>query len=119
MIGKTGGHSSSRRLARTLHYCGHRLNATPRGSDLLHSRGVCRRTDCEGSGMSVVRLLGFATLDCGCVVGRYQDVHANREVAYVEEKGPVCAAHLHRRNHTIAIAPAPRRFPSALEARAS
>ena len=69
--------------------------------------------------MSVVRLLGFATLDCGCLVGRYQDVHANREVAYVEEKGPVCAAHLHRRNHTIAIAPAPRRFPPALEARAS
>ena len=63
--------------------------------------------------MSVVRLLGFATLDCGCVVGRYQDVHANREVAYVEEKGPVCAAHLHRRNHTIAIAPAARRFPAS------
>jgi hypothetical protein len=69
--------------------------------------------------MSVVRLLGFATLDCGCVVGRYQDVNANREVAYVEEKGPVCAAHLHRRNHTIAITPAPRRFPASLEARAS
>src|SRR5215207_3292930 len=66
--------------------------------------------------MSVVRLLGFATLDCGCVVGRYQDVHANREVAYVEEKGADCAAHLHRRNHTIAINPAPRRFPTALEA---
>ena len=71
--------------------------------------------------MSVVRLLGFATLDCGCVVGRYQDVNANREVAYVEEKGPVCAAHLHRRNHTIAVAPAPRPFPATpqLEARAS
>ena len=69
--------------------------------------------------MSVVRLLGFATLDCGCVVGRYQDVHANREVAYVEEKGPVCAAHLHRRNHTIAVASTPRRFPVAIEARAS
>ncbi len=68
--------------------------------------------------MSVVRLLGFATLDCGCIVGRYQDVHANREVAYVEEKGAVCATHLHRRNHTIAVA-APRRFPSSLEARAS
>jgi hypothetical protein len=71
--------------------------------------------------MSVVRLLGFATLDCGCVVGRYQDVNANREVAYVEEKGPVCPAHLHRRNHTIAVAPSPRPFPAApqLEARAS
>jgi len=71
--------------------------------------------------MSVVRLLGFATLDCGCVVGRYQDVHANREVAYVEEKGPVCAAHLHRRNHTIPLAQSPRPFPVAAhaEARAS
>jgi hypothetical protein len=69
--------------------------------------------------MSVVRLLGFATLECGCVVGRYQDVNANREVAYVEEKGPVCAAHLHRRNHTIAVSPTPRPFPAAVEARAS
>ena len=119
MICQTGGHSSDVELARTLHWSSHRLKRTLRRSDPLHQRGVCRRTDCEGSGMSVVRLLGFATLDCGCVVGRYQDVHANREVAYVEEKGPVCAAHLHRRNHTIAIAPAPRRFPSALEARAS
>jgi len=119
MIGQTGGHSNGNKLAHTLHCGGHRLKRPSRRSDLLHQRGACRRTDCEGSGMSVVRLLGFATLDCGCVVGRYQDVHANREVAYVEEKGPVCAAHLHRRNHTIAIAPAPRRFPSALEARAS
>lgn len=69
--------------------------------------------------MSVVRLLGFATLECGCVVGRYQDVNANREVAYVEEKGPVCAAHLHRRNHTIAVSSTPRPFPAAAEARAS
>jgi hypothetical protein len=69
--------------------------------------------------MSVVRLLGFATLDCGCVVGRYQDVQANREVAYVEEKGTGCAAHLHRRNHTISVAQSPRRFPAPLEARAS
>ena len=53
------------------------------------------------------------------MVGRYQDVNANREVAYVEEKGPVCAAHLHRRNHTIAVSSAPRPFPAAVEARAS
>ena len=63
--------------------------------------------------MSVVRLLGFATLDCGCVVGRYQDVHANREVAYVEEKGPLCGTHLHRRNHTVAAAQSPRCVGSA------
>src|SRR3954447_5726734 len=97
----------------------HRLSVTASGHPPLDPLRRCRGTDCEGIRMSVVRLLGFATLECGCVVGRYQDVHANREVAYVEEKGPVCAAHLHRRTHTLAIAPAPRRFPSALEARAS
>ena len=37
--------------------------------------------------MSVVRLLGFATLPCGCVVGRYRDVGSTREIVYVEEKG--------------------------------
>jgi hypothetical protein len=52
--------------------------------------------------MSVVRLLGFATLSCGCVVGRYRDVATSREVAYVEEKGQACQSHQHRRNHTIA-----------------
>ena len=45
--------------------------------------------------MSLVRLLGFTTLTCGCVVGHY------REVAYVEEKGAACSAHAHRRNHTL------------------
>jgi hypothetical protein len=51
--------------------------------------------------MSLVRLLGFATLPCGCVVGRYRELATNREVAYVEEKGQCCDAHGHRRNHTI------------------
>ena len=52
--------------------------------------------------MSLVRLLGFTTLDCGCVVGRYREVATSREVAYVEEKGKGCASHGHRRNHTVA-----------------
>jgi hypothetical protein len=52
--------------------------------------------------MSVVRLLGFATLTCGCVVGRYREVATSREVNYVEEKGKNCGSHAHRRNHTIA-----------------
>ena len=116
---ETGGHSRYWPLAFDLQNGLHRVNANGATQRSAAHRDGCRSTDCEDSGMSVVRLLGFATLDCGCVVGRYQDVHANREVAYVEEKGPVCAAHLHRRNHTIAVAPAPRRFPSALEARAS
>jgi len=51
--------------------------------------------------MSLVRLLGFTTLSCGCVVGRYREVATNREVAYVEEKGKSCTIHGHRRNHTI------------------
>jgi hypothetical protein len=52
--------------------------------------------------MSLVRLLGFTTLACGCVVGRYREVATSREVAYVEEKGKTCGSHGHRRNHTVA-----------------
>ncbi|MEI6666879.1 MAG: hypothetical protein WCP29_01900 [Acidobacteriota bacterium] len=51
--------------------------------------------------MSLVRLLGFSTLSCGCVVGRYRELATNREVDYVEEKGQCCDMHAHRRNHTI------------------
>ena len=51
--------------------------------------------------MSLVRLLGFTTLACGCVVGRYREVATNREVIYVEEKGRICGSHGHRRNHTV------------------
>ena len=51
--------------------------------------------------MSLVRLLGFATLDCGCVVGRYRELATNRELSYVEEKGTGCLSHAHRRNHTL------------------
>jgi hypothetical protein len=52
--------------------------------------------------MSLVRLLGFTTLSCGCVVGRYREVATSREVTYVEEKGRSCPSHGHRRNHTVA-----------------
>ena len=51
--------------------------------------------------MSLVRLLGFRTLTCGCVIGRYRELATSREVAYVEEKGCACEANAHRRNHTI------------------
>lgn len=53
--------------------------------------------------MSLVRLLSFTTLDCGCVIGRYREVATSREVSYVEEKGKSCSCHGHRRNHTIAV----------------
>jgi hypothetical protein len=51
--------------------------------------------------MSLVRLLGFTTLACGCVVGRYREVATSREVIYIEEKGKICGSHAHRRNHTV------------------
>lgn len=54
--------------------------------------------------MSLVRLLGFRTLGCGCVTGHYREVATNREVAYVEEKGATCENATHRRNHTLATA---------------
>ncbi len=69
--------------------------------------------------MSLVRLLGFTTLACGCILGRYREVATSREVSYVEEKGKACGNHGHRRNHTIIadrVAPAPA---SGLAAKAS
>jgi hypothetical protein len=54
--------------------------------------------------MSLVRLLSFTTLACGCVTGKYREIATQREVIYVEEKGSACAYHAHRRNHTLAPA---------------
>jgi hypothetical protein len=50
---------------------------------------------------SFVRLLGFTTLGCGCIVGRYRELATSREVNYVEEKGNGCKTDGHRRNHTL------------------
>jgi len=52
-----------------------------------------------------VRLLGFTTLDCGCILGRYRELATNRDVNYVEEKGSACKVHMHRRNNTVTHAP--------------
>lgn len=52
--------------------------------------------------MSLVRLLGFRTLTCGCVIGQYRELATSRELTYVEEKGATCETNAHRRNHTIA-----------------
>lgn len=54
--------------------------------------------------MSLVRLLGFTTLACGCVTGHYREIATNREVTYVEEKGTACGHNAHRRNHTLSPA---------------
>jgi hypothetical protein len=51
--------------------------------------------------MSLVRLLGFTTLGCGCVTGRYREVATSREITYVEEKGDACTQQAHRRNQTL------------------
>jgi hypothetical protein len=53
--------------------------------------------------VSVVRLIGFTTLACGCVIGAYREVATSREIRYVEEKGKTCGSHSHRRNHTVVI----------------
>jgi len=60
--------------------------------------------------MSLVRLLGFVTLGCGCVVGRYRDVETNRTIDYIEEKGEACEEHGHRRNHVLVPEHLGRRF---------
>jgi hypothetical protein len=54
--------------------------------------------------MSLVRLIGFTTLGCGCVTGKYREIATHRVVTYVEEKGVGCAHATHRRNHTLAPA---------------
>ena len=69
--------------------------------------------------MSVVRLLGFTTLACGCIVGRYREVTTSREVTYVEEKGKSCGTHGHRRNHTVAADSLTAVTPIALASKAS
>ena len=51
--------------------------------------------------MSLVRLLGFTTLTCGCVSGRYREVGTNREVSYIEEKGSFCVQTGHQRNQPV------------------
>lgn len=69
--------------------------------------------------MSLVRLLGFTTLGCGCVIGRYREVATSREVNYVEEKGRTCLTHSHRRNHTVATGRPPLTAPAAFISKAS
>jgi hypothetical protein len=59
---------------------------------------------------SLVRFLGYTTLTCGCVTGRYRELATSREITYVEAKGTACPNHAHRRNHTVA----PARFGALL-----
>ena len=52
--------------------------------------------------MSLVRLLGFTTLSCGCVSGRYHERSSDREITYIEEKGSCCGHSGHQRNQPVA-----------------
>ena len=60
--------------------------------------------------MSIVKLLGFETLGCGCVVGHYRDAGTVSVVTYVEEKAVTCGDASHRRNHAMMTR---RRRPTA------
>ena len=51
--------------------------------------------------MSIVKLLGFETLGCGCLVGHYRDAGTISVVTYVEEKAGGCGETGHRRNHAV------------------
>lgn len=51
--------------------------------------------------MSLVRLLGFRNLTCGCVSGRYRDLGSTHEVVYIEEKGSDCKDASHQRNQPV------------------
>ena len=55
--------------------------------------------------MSIVRLLAFETLGCGCVAGHYREAHSLRKVTYIEEKSAMCAVPSHRRNHAVHVRP--------------
>jgi len=67
--------------------------------------------------MSLVRLMGFTTLTCGCVTGRYQDVGSNREITYIEEKGQLCGSSGHVRNQPVSADRVAHGFSPAISAR--
>ena len=69
--------------------------------------------------MSLVRLLGFTTLTCGCVSGRYREVGTSREITYIEEKGTSCPQDGHQRNQPVSADRVAHGFRSTDSVRAS
>lgn len=69
--------------------------------------------------MSLVKLLGFTTLACGCVSGRYREVGSDREVTYIEEKGASCAQIGHTRNQPVSATRVAHGFSTPSVGRAS
>jgi hypothetical protein len=66
--------------------------------------------------MSLVRLLGFTTFQCGCLCGRYRELGTNREVKYIEEKGQACQEISHQRNQPLTPGRVAHGFNAASEA---
>ena len=54
--------------------------------------------------MPLFRLLGFARLGCGCLVGHYHEPSIDRDIDYVEEKGFGCTCAEHQRNQPVSVA---------------
>jgi hypothetical protein len=69
--------------------------------------------------MSLVRLLGFTTLTCGCVSGRYREIATSRDVTYIEEKGASCGHSGHQRNQPVSADRVAHGFDAMDGARAS
>jgi hypothetical protein len=69
--------------------------------------------------MSLVRLLGFTNLTCGCVSGRYREVATSREITYIEEKGAACDRSGHQRNQPVSADRVAHGFGPVDRARAS
>jgi hypothetical protein len=72
----------------------------------------------EVTAMSLVRLMGFTTLTCGCVTGRYREVGTDREITYIEEKSTVCASSGHVRNQPVSADRVAHGFTPAVAVRA-
>jgi len=72
----------------------------------------------EVNGMSLVRLMGFTTLTCGCVTGRYREVGSDREITYIEEKSTSCASSGHVRNQPVSADRVAHGFNPAVAVRA-
>ncbi len=69
--------------------------------------------------MSVVRLLGFTTMACGCVSGRYREAGTDREITYIEEKGNACLQVGHQRNQPVSADRVAHGFAAGAAAQAS
>ncbi len=72
----------------------------------------------EVPAMSLVRLMGFATLTCGCVTGRYREEGSKREITYIEEKSTACVSSGHLQNQPVSADRVAHGFTSTAAVRA-